>query len=416
MRLLSVWREIRLRWRRHFTAIIGLSVGVCLLLVLNALSSGYKEATRIPLQDVGADISIQRSGNVPENLNGVVFPCSAVTIRHDEVEAVRGMSGVRSVAQAVLLWVFQDDKFAMVLGIEPKNPLGPGRLKHYLVKGAYLEKGQQQALLDESFARDLGLDVGDKMTVAGRTYPVVGLVAATEAPKMVLAHVYIPIEEAQALAVAAKGVQAVSPFSPKDVNVLFLLADQEKIPALSASLHKLLGDKTVITTPETFLRKLGTVFALSDRFAAATGLIVFAVAFLLVLKTVAGGIQERAREIAVLKCLGWTNGNLRIQITAETLAQCLLAAVIGVVLAGIACWLLSFHTVNIMIPWEMSPTPHFLPGGGDPVFRSVRLPVSLSCFVTGIAFALALGVGAVISLLCTSRISNIKPSEVLRHE
>jgi hypothetical protein len=82
---------------------MGLAVGVCLLLVLNALSGAYKEATRIPLQDVGADISIQRNGDVPEELNGVVFSCSAVTIRHDEVEAVRSMSGVRSVARAQLI-------------------------------------------------------------------------------------------------------------------------------------------------------------------------------------------------------------------------------------------------------------------------------------------------------------------------
>lgn len=416
MRFISVWREIKLRWRRHFTAITGLSVGICLLLVLNALSSGYKEATRIPLQDVGADISIQRNGDVPEDLNGVVFSCSAVTIRHGEVEAVRKLNGVRSLAQAVLLWVFQDDTFAMVLGIEPENPLGPGRLKNYVVKGAFLESGKAQAVLDESFARDMGLDVGDSVTVAGKTYPVVGLVAASQASKMVVAHVYIPLEEARALAVASKGVQSVSPFSSQDANILFLVADQEAIPALSGSLRQVLGDKASIATPETFLRKLGALFALSDRFAAATGLIVLGVTFLLVLKTIAGGIQERAREIAVLKCLGWTNGNLRKQITAETLAQCLLAAIMGVTLAGIACWLLSFQTLDIMIPWEMSPTPHFLPGGGDPVFRTVRLPISLSVSVTGLAFALALGVGAVTSLLCTSRIAKIKPSEVLRHE
>ncbi len=416
MRLLSVRREITLRWRRHVTAITGLAVGVCLLLVLNALSGAYKEATRIPLRDVGADISIQRNGDVPEELNGVVFSCSAVTIRHDEVEAVRAMSGVRSVAQAVLLWVFQNDKFAMVLGIEPENPLGPGRLKNYMVKGAYLENGKRQALLDESFARDQGMDIGDSVSVAGRDFSIVGLVAASQAPKMVLAHVYIPIEDAQALAAESTGVQTVSPFSPKDANVLFLTADQGAIPELSASLRTALGDKAAISTPETFLRKLGTLFALSDRFAAGIGLIVLGVTFLLVLKTVAGSIQERAREIAVLKCLGWTNGNLRKQITAETLAQCLLAALAGVLLAGIACWLLSFQTLDILIPWEMSPTPHFLPGGGDPVFRTVRLPVALSLPVAGIAFVLALGVGGLVSLFCMGRITKIKPSEVLRHE
>ena len=416
MRYMSVWREITLRRKRHFTAIFGLATGVCLLLVLHALSGAYKEATRMPLRDIGADISIQRNGDVPENLNGVVFPCSAVTIRHDEVEAVRGMKGVRSVAQAVLLWVFQGDKFSMVLGIEPDNPLGSGRLRNFVVKGAYLDGNAPQALVDESFARDHGLDVGGTIIVADRSYPIAGIVAASRASKMVLANVYIPLPEAQALAAASQGVQSVSPFAPQDANVLFVLADQDAIPELSASLRQTLGEKAAIATPESFLRKLGTLLALSDRFAAATGVIVLVVAFLLVFKTVTGGVQERAREIAVLKCLGWTSGNLRGQICAETLAQCLLAALIGIALAAIACLLLSFQTLDIPIPWEMNPTPHFLPGGGDPVFRTVGLPVALSVPVSILALAVSLGVGAVASLLCTSRITTIKPSEVLRHE
>jgi hypothetical protein len=48
---------------------------------------------------------------------------------------------------------------------------------------------------------------------------------------------------------------------------------------------------------------------------------------------------------------------------------------IGIVLSVAACLLLSFQILDILIPWEMNPTPHFLPGGGDPVFRTVRLPM-----------------------------------------
>ena len=198
--------------------------------------------------------------------------------------------------------------------------------------------------------------------------------------------------------------------------MVFLVADQNKMATLSSSLRQVLGKKAAIASPETFLRKLGSMFALSDRFSMATSLIVLGVVFLLLLKTVAGAIQERAREIAVLKCLGWTSGNLRRQIAAETLAQCLLAATIGVILAGLVCWILSFQTLDILIPWEMSPTPHFLPGGSDPVYRTVQLPIGLSLSVAAAGFALAVGMGALISLVCAGRIINIKPSEVLRHE
>ena len=59
----------------------------------------------MPLQEIGADISIQRSGDVPQELQGAVFPCSAVTIHHQELAQIGRMPGVRAVGQAVLMRV-----------------------------------------------------------------------------------------------------------------------------------------------------------------------------------------------------------------------------------------------------------------------------------------------------------------------
>jgi len=254
------------------------------------------------------------------------------------------------------------------------------------------------------------------VTILDTPYPVVGLVDGSRASKIALAHVYLPLSEAQALAVASPQVQSVSPFAMGDVNLVFMRADQAAIPDLAVALKTALGDKASVATPASFLRQLGNLFALSDKFASTTSLIVMVVAFLMVFKTIAGGIQERAREIGVLKCLGWTNANINAQLLGESLVLCLLAGMVGVGFAGLVCYGLSFQELHIPIPWEMSPTPHFLPGGGEPVFKTVRLPVQLSWPVIGLALMLSLIVGAVTSGLCIGRITRIKPSEVLRHE
>jgi putative ABC transport system permease protein len=60
-------------------AVFGLSIGIALLIILNALSIAYREAAQIPLKEIGADITVQRAGDVPQELSGAVFPCSAVT-------------------------------------------------------------------------------------------------------------------------------------------------------------------------------------------------------------------------------------------------------------------------------------------------------------------------------------------------
>ena len=140
------------------------------------------------------------------------------------------------------------------------------------------------------------------------------------------------------------------------------------------------------------------------------------VAFLMVFKTVAGSIQERAREIGVLKCLGWTNGNVIGQLLAESLVECFLSGLLGLGIAWLVCFILGMQQVKIPIPWEMSPTPHFLPGGGEPVFKVVALPAHLSWSISLVAMGLSLLVGGITSILCIGRITRIKPSEVLRHE
>lgn len=416
MRFSFVWREIYLRRRRHLTAILGLAVGVALLIILQALADAYQEAARAPLAEIGADILIQRSGDVPQELRGAVFPCSAVTIRSQEVEPIRRLPGVRAMGQALLLWVFDSDRFMMVLGLDPANGLGPGKLRHFVIKGRFLEGNGPQALVDGAYAKEQQIEVGDTVTILGTPYPVVGLVDGSRAAKIGVANVYLPLPEAQALAAASPQVQGVSPFAVDDVNLLFLVVDQEAVPGLVVALRNTLGDKAAVATPASFLRQLNNLFALSDKFASATSIIVIIVTFLLVFKTIAGGIQERAREIGVLKCLGWTNANITGQLLAESLAVCLLAGFIGVCCAGLVCFGLSFQELHIPIPWEMNPTPHFLPGGGDPIVKTLRLPVHLSWPLISMALTLSLIVGGCTSVLCVGRITRIKPSEVLRHE
>jgi putative ABC transport system permease protein len=89
---------------------------------------------------------------------------------------------------------------------------------------------------------------------------------------------------------------------------------------------------------------------------------------------------------------------------------------LGIAAAFVTSWLLSFRTLNIPIPWEMSPSPHFLPGGMDALFKTVRLPVSLSWSMAFLAVLVSLAVGAATCFLCAGRLTTIKPSEVLRHE
>jgi ABC-type antimicrobial peptide transport system permease subunit len=416
MNLRYMTRELYYQKRRTLTSILGLSIGIALLIILNSLSLAYRQAARVPLQEIGADITVQRSGDVPKDLAGPVFPCSAVTIRKEEVEKIQRLPGVRGIGTGLLLWVFDPNRAWIVLGIEKDNSIGPSILRSSVTEGRFLEDGKPEAVVEQAYARQFGIKLNDTISMADNKFPVVGFVDASRAAKIAVANVYLPLKEAEDLAASSKELQSVSPYTPGDVNLLFIKADEEKITGLASEMKGILGSKATVATPDSFLKLLGSLFALSDKFTLAASLIAIIVAVLMAFKTMAGNIAERAREIGVLKAVGWTNRNVVSQLMSESVIQCFMAGILGLLIALVASFGLSFMKVNIPIPWEMSPIPHFLPGGGDQIFKTLRLPVHVPWNLAFFAIVLSVIIGGMTGGLLGRHISKIKPSEVLRHE
>jgi putative ABC transport system permease protein len=130
----------------------------------------------------------------------------------------------------------------------------------------------------------------------------------------------------------------------------------------------------------------------------------------------AGNISERSKEIGVMKAVGWTQQNVTMQFLMESILQCFAAGILGIFIAVIVVYGLSFLTVNIPIPWEMSPKPHFLPGGGEQLYKTLRLPIYIPLKLAAFALLLSVFTGGITGALLSRHISKIKPSEVLRHE
>ena len=209
------------------------------------------------MKEIGADITVQRPGNVPQELAGAVFPCSAVTIHREEINKIEKIPGIVGIGQAVLVWVFDPGHAWIVLGIEQANPVGPAILRAFVTEGRFLEDGKSEALIETGYARQFGIKPGDNVSVAGRSFPVVGLVDASRAPKIAVANLYLPLKDAQDIAVSSKLLQTVSPFAPGDVNLLFIKAEQKQITPVAAALKTILGEKAAIATPASFLKLSG---------------------------------------------------------------------------------------------------------------------------------------------------------------
>jgi len=128
MNLAYIFAELSRRPARALMAALSLALGVALFVSLQAYADGYRQAARAPLAEVGADLAAQRQGAVPEKFEGVVFPHSVAPIHRDEIDRIRGLPGVRAVAEVMFFWSFEPNGFVAGLGLDPSDTFGPGRL------------------------------------------------------------------------------------------------------------------------------------------------------------------------------------------------------------------------------------------------------------------------------------------------
>jgi putative ABC transport system permease protein len=412
-----LFAELSRRPVRTLVAVASLGLGVALFVSLQAYADAYRQASRAPLAEVGADLAAQRQGAVPEKFEGLVFPHSVAPIHREEIDRIRQLPGVQGVAEALFFWSFEPEGFVAGLGLDPADTFGPGRLRASLTAGRFLEAGEHGvAVADSTYVQQASLTLGSVVTLGGQSFTIVGLADTTRAGQLANANLYIPLADARALANAAPQVRSVHDIRADDANLLFIKVDQTRAEAVAAAIKQMLGDKGSVTSARSFAAELGALFTLIDGFGALVGSVAFLFAAAMLVRLVAAGIWERRREVALMRVLGWRRRDVVAQLWAEALTLALAGGVAGLALAALAVWGMSRATVIVPVPWELSPSPHFLDGGARAVSVVVTLPARLTPALIGWALGLSVVGATLVGVWLPGRIANIKPAEVLRGE
>jgi len=410
-------RELGYRRRRTFVSLLLVACSLAIFLFTGLLAGALQQAFQAPLADIGASLTVQKSGDVPEKMNGPVLPCSVAPLSREEIAAIGALPGVQSLSEVVLMWDFQPDSFQIVEGFDPEAAAGPALLRGGVSAGRFLLPDDRgRAMVDLSWAQPRGLVPGQKIEAVGQSFEIVGVVDSSQLGGIAAAHVYIHLAEAKAIASGSAAINQVHPFGPEDANLLFIRADRDQSDAIATAIKKIVGEKGAVSTPESFKELLGGLFALTDRFSLLVSGLTFVVALLLVARTTAAGVRERTMEIGAMKAVGWTGRNIVAQLAAESLVIVAVGAVVGIALGMLGAWVVSWQSIAIPIPWDMAPTPHFLPGGEVQLSRDVRLVMPPPYRLIGTALLLAITIGLSSLIVAVRAIIRLKPSEVLRHE
>jgi len=476
-----VWRELRRRKRQALLTSLGLALGVALVVIVSAVTTGVGDAQDEVLESlygVGTDVTVTKAAEL-ENAN----VRGQFRMTTDDVEKVGDQFVRDSVLATPGSGNFNDTRVTEVAGVEGVSAsVGGLMLTNARVTGDYEwlearelqaqeqgeggfgqgpppegENGQEErpieittysmagvdvadvdlgplggaevvdgrlfetteakdfvAVVSQSYATQEDLAVGDEMSINGKDFEIVGIVASQSGGSGV--NVYMPLTRAQKM-VDLEG----------KVNQIYVRADSaESIPAVKSEIATLLPSATVTSAEdlaEDVTGSLGSASSLADRLGTWLAAAVLAAAFLVAGLLTMAGVSRRTTEFGTLKAIGWRSRRIVGQVMGESMMQGVIGAVVGVGLGLLGAFLVAQFSPGL----EASVTtgPQIEEGAGpmgrmagellnetQTVTTELTAPVGVELVLLAVGLALA---GAVFAgVLGGWRAARLRPAEALR--
>jgi ABC-type lipoprotein release transport system permease subunit len=453
-------RELRRRMRQAIFIAAGLALGVGLVITVTAASDGVSATQGTVLHSlygVGTDVTVTQSptagsgggtrfnfagGAAGQQSSGTSFSRDILagggmgTIKSSSVTSVSGLNDVSGATGALVL---NDVKLSgtvsgggqpgaqggsggsgtgsinsssfTVTGVNPASdslgPLSSGTITsgHNFTTA---ESDSNVAVVDSNYAQAQNLKVGSTVTVAGKTFSVVGMVRAAQGETS--ADVYIPLARAQALA-----------NMPGEVNTIYVsAASAADISAVASEISRALPTATVTTSSDLasgVTGSLSSASTLANSLGKWLAVAVLAAAFGLASILTMSAVSRRVREFGTLKAMGWNSRRIIHQIMGEAL-------VIGIVggAAGVAIGYGAAALVEALAPPLTASTAS---GSGGPGARfgrtassaahtvSVHLTAPVTLGAVALAVLLAIAGGLIAGSLGGWRAVRLRPAAAL---
>jgi putative ABC transport system permease protein len=437
-----VLKELRHHHNRTLVNILGIGIGIALFVSINAVSTAYQKAVSLPFKNLGADIVVQRpekravdSGQPPASMRGIRLPFSNQLLASEDLEKLKTVEGVDSMASSLLLWEFDKGGFRTIMGVDLAQPsLGPVKVKDWLKEGRFPQK-DGEVVIEKHYAKFQHKKMGDTLVINGHPFSIVGLLEIKEGSQIASANIYLPLQDAQSLLGGeSNSVNAVrnssGTLNPAGIGLKSNLAVEQrgiisngvnivylrlKNPSLLSHVKTSIGRQlngVSVSSSDSSLELMGGVSKISDQFSFVVSLIALGGAVFLIVKAMLSNLVERSREIGILKAVGWTERDVQKQLMGEVFLQSFVGGVFGILMGYFFSYLLGFLSIPVATSWELNLLPAF--AKAEAATQNVRLPVSISAGLAAISLALSLTAGGLASYVMGKRTARMKPVEILR--
>jgi putative ABC transport system permease protein len=415
-------RELRRRMKQAVVIALGLALGVGLVITVAATVSGVKKAqgdVLSSLYGVGTDVTVTKTPSAPSGrqsigtkisigsggspgststqecvngkcrtLNGGTID-SLVSMNYATLSesAVARIARLHDVASAVGGLVLSATNLTIPTAARPNvaapntftvDGLDIGHLGLGPFSNATLRSGRSLkaadansdvAVVDSDYATSNSLKVGSKITIASKSFTVIGIVSQPQgsgAP-----DVYIPLARAQALATQGPGSTATL---KGDINTVYVsAATAADIATVQKEIAKLYPSATVTTASSLASQVTGS---LSDTAKLANNLgkwlsvLVLIAAFAVACLLTVAAVTRRVREFGTLKALGWRGRRLVGQVLGESITTGIIGGALGVGLGFAGAELITKIAPKLSAIVDENTGQHFFSNanaGGGPV-------------------------------------------------
>jgi putative ABC transport system permease protein len=303
-----------------------------------------------------------------------------------------------------------------VTGIDQTKPDLAAVTPSQIVRGVYLTSGSagsKQAILSSAYANTNNLSIGDKVTLDGTSFSVVGI--ASSPLGGTASDIYVELATLQRIA----GYQG-------QINTLDVRASSTGTVSAVASQLRQNITSSQVTTAATLAKRVGGSLSdtknLSAKLGTALELVGLLAAVLIASLLTLSSVAKRVRELGTLKSLGWSSFQVVRQISGESLLQGLLGGVAGVAL-GLAA-VVGINAVGWTLKATVAGSGSGSGAGGGPFglgqphitsgSKLVEITTSADVRLMLIAVALAIAGGLIAGVVGGLRAARLRPAVALR--
>ncbi|TIQ40784.1 MAG: ABC transporter permease [Mesorhizobium sp.] len=396
------------RGRQTLVAVLGVAVGVGFSIAMAALMQGGQDdfvrqlvdtmphvditddqrtARRQPAEDAFGAVAI--SGLRPrDDRRGIINPTAATAWL---ASWIPGRFAVSLKTQGVIRYSSREVG-AAIIGIDPGHEPGVSPIVEDFVQGSFnaLAAGGNNVLVGDTMAKRLGTGFGDTITVVSsegltRSFKIVGLFH-TGTTARDEGEAYVLLKNAQILSQRPNAIN----------EIRIKLNDPNRAPAVAHRTEAELGYKSVAwqEANESILQAL---IIRNIIMYTVVGAIMLVAGFGIynIISTIT---HEKARDIAIMKSLGFPEADMRRMFLLEGVAIGSAGSVLG--------WLLGFSMVYglSLVRFEIAATGQ----------EMTHLPIAWSVLHYVIASAFAIGSAAVAGYLPARRAARQNPVDIIR--